>query len=128
MLACAGKTFLSGGDMREFETGVQAPGYHEVLRLIEDSAGAGGGGAPRHGDGRRTGDGHRLPLPRRPGRPRSSALPEITLGIIPGAGGTQRLPRLIGLEAALDMMLSGKPLSAAEAAKSVSSTRRWRAT
>ncbi|MCC6656971.1 MAG: 3-hydroxyacyl-CoA dehydrogenase, partial [Rhodocyclaceae bacterium] len=38
VLACAGKTFLSGGDMREFETGVQEPGYHEVLRLIEDSA------------------------------------------------------------------------------------------
>ena len=37
VLACAGKTFLSGGDMREFETGVQEPGYHEVLRLIEDS-------------------------------------------------------------------------------------------
>ena len=38
VLACAGKTFLSGGDMREFDTGVQEPGYHEVLRLIEDSA------------------------------------------------------------------------------------------
>jgi 3-hydroxyacyl-CoA dehydrogenase len=42
-------------------------------------------------------------------------LPEITLGIIPGAGGTQRMPRTIGLEPALDMMLSGKPLSAAQA-------------
>ncbi len=38
VLACAGKTFLSGGDMREFETGMHEPGYHEVLRLIEDSA------------------------------------------------------------------------------------------
>jgi 3-hydroxyacyl-CoA dehydrogenase len=37
VLACAGKTFLSGGDMREFETGILEPGYHEVLRLIEDS-------------------------------------------------------------------------------------------
>ncbi|TDF84038.1 3-hydroxyacyl-CoA dehydrogenase NAD-binding domain-containing protein [Pseudomonas sp. H9] len=39
-------------------------------------------------------------------------LPEVTLGVIPGAGGTQRLPRLIGVEAALDMMLGGQPISA----------------
>ncbi|MGI9277444.1 MAG: 3-hydroxyacyl-CoA dehydrogenase NAD-binding domain-containing protein [Endozoicomonas sp.] len=45
-------------------------------------------------------------------------LPEVSLGIIPGAGGTQRLPRVIGLEAASDMVLSGKPVSAAQAMKS----------
>ena len=39
-------------------------------------------------------------------------LPEVTLGLIPGAGGTQRLPRLINVEAALDMMLSGQPINA----------------
>jgi 3-hydroxyacyl-CoA dehydrogenase len=42
-------------------------------------------------------------------------LPEITLGIIPGAGGTQRLPRLIGARPALDMILAGTPISAADA-------------
>jgi 3-hydroxyacyl-CoA dehydrogenase len=42
-------------------------------------------------------------------------LPEITLGLIPGAGGTQRLPRLIGARAALDMILSGTPVSALDA-------------
>jgi len=42
-------------------------------------------------------------------------MPEITLGIIPGAGGTQRLPRLIGMRAALDMILSGTPVSALDA-------------
>jgi len=42
-------------------------------------------------------------------------MPEITLGIIPGAGGTQRLPRLIGTRAALDMILSGTPVSALDA-------------
>ena len=44
-------------------------------------------------------------------------LPELSLGIIPGAGGTQRLPRLVPLEVALDMALTGKPLPAAKAAE-----------
>ena len=43
------------------------------------------------------------------------ALPEVTLGIIPGWGGTQRLPRLIGVEAALPMMVGGQPISGADA-------------
>jgi 3-hydroxyacyl-CoA dehydrogenase len=114
VLACAGKTFLSGGDMREFETGILDPGYHEVLRLIEDSAVPvvaalhgtvmGGGVETAIACHYRVADeGTRL------------GLPEITLGIIPGAGGTQRMPRLIGLEPALDMMLGGKPVSAAQA-------------
>ena len=42
-------------------------------------------------------------------------LPEIKLGLIPGAGGTQRLPRLIGVEKALDVILSGTPFGAREA-------------
>ncbi len=42
-------------------------------------------------------------------------LPEVNLGLLPGAGGTQRLPRLIGAEAALKMMLSGQPISASDA-------------
>lgn len=116
VLACAGKTFLSGGDMREFETGVQEPGYHEVLRLIEDSPvpvvaalyGTVMGGGLETAIAchyRVAQEGTKL------------GLPEITLGIIPGAGGTQRMPRLIGLEPALDMMLSAKPLSVAEAQK-----------
>ena len=43
-------------------------------------------------------------------------LPEVKLGIIPGYGGTQRLPRLVGVEKALDMIVSGNPIGAAEAA------------
>ncbi|MCP5290143.1 MAG: enoyl-CoA hydratase/isomerase family protein [Burkholderiaceae bacterium] len=116
VLACAGRTFLSGGDMREFETGILEPGYHEVLRLIEDSAvpvvaalyGSVMGGGLETAIAchyRIAHKGTRL------------GLPEITLGIIPGAGGTQRMPRLIGLEPTLDMALSGKPLSVADAQK-----------
>jgi 3-hydroxyacyl-CoA dehydrogenase len=116
VLACAGKTFLSGGDMREFETGVQEPGYHEVLRLIEDSTvpvvaalyGTVMGGGVETAIAchyRVAQEGTKV------------GLPEITLGIIPGAGGTQRMPRLVGLEPALDMMLSGKPLTVADAQK-----------
>src|SRR3546814_12303713 len=42
-------------------------------------------------------------------------LPEISLGVLPGAGATQRLPRIVGAKAALDMMLSGVPATAADA-------------
>ncbi len=116
VLACAGKTFLSGGDMREFETGVQAPGYHEVLRLIEDSPVP--VVAALHGTVMGGGLETAIACHYRVAQEATKlGLPEITLGIIPGAGGTQRLPRLIGLDPALEMMLSGKPLSAAEAAK-----------
>jgi len=45
-------------------------------------------------------------------------LPEVTLGIIPGAEGTQRLPRLVGVEKALDMGLTGRPIAASDALKS----------
>lgn len=44
-------------------------------------------------------------------------LPEVNLGLVPGAGGTQRLPRLIGAEPALEMLLTGRPVPAAEAAR-----------
>ncbi len=114
VLACAGRTFLSGGDMREFDTGVQEPGYHEVLRLIEDSPVP--VVAALHGTAMGGGVETALACHYRVAAGSTRlGLPEITLGIIPGAGGTQRMPRLIGLEPALDMMLSGKPLTAQQA-------------
>ena len=114
VLACAGKTFVAGADIKEFDTGIAAPGYHEVLRLIEDSP------VPViaavHGTALGAGTEIALCCHYRVAHETARfGLPELSLGIIPGAGGTQRLPRLVALEVALDMMLSGKPLPAAKA-------------
>ncbi len=116
VLVCAGKTFVAGADIKEFDTGIGAPGYHEVYRLIEDSP------VPViaavHGTA--LGGGTELALAchyRVADKGARFGLPELSLGIIPGAGGTQRLPRLMPLEAALDMMISGKPTVAAKAAE-----------
>ena len=53
----------------------------------------------------------------------SVGLPEVTIGLLPGAGGTQRLPRLIGINAAVPILTQGKPLKPAEALKLGSFTR-----
>ncbi len=114
VLACAGRTFIAGADIREFETGIAEPGYREIFRLIEDSP------VPViaaiHGTA--LGAGTEIALAchyRAADENASMGLPEITLGIIPGAGGTQRLPRVIALETATEMMLSGRPLPAVRA-------------
>ncbi|MCK9386760.1 MAG: 3-hydroxyacyl-CoA dehydrogenase NAD-binding domain-containing protein [Nevskia sp.] len=114
VLACAGRTFIAGADIKEFDTGIAAPGYHEVLRLIEDSP------VPViaavHGTALGAGTEIALSCHYRVAHEGARfGLPELSLGIIPGAGGTQRLPRLVPLDVALDMMLSGKPLAAAKA-------------
>ncbi|CAG1001585.1 3-hydroxyacyl-CoA dehydrogenase [Burkholderiales bacterium] len=114
VLLGAGKSFVSGGDMREFEIGVAAPGYHEVLDAIECCA------VPviaaMHGTvmgaGVELASACHFRLAQAQAR---FGLPEISLGIIPGGSGTQRVPRLIGFAAALDIMLSGRSFDAAEA-------------
>ena len=114
VLGCAGKTFIAGADIKEFDSGIGAPGYHEVFRLIEDSS------VPViaaiHGTA--LGAGTEIALAchyRVADEGARLGLPELSLGIIPGAGGTQRMPRLIPIEAAADMMLSGKPMPAGQA-------------
>jgi 3-hydroxyacyl-CoA dehydrogenase len=114
VLACAGKTFVAGADIKEFDAGIAEPGYPEVLQCIEDSL------VPVVAavQGTALGAGTEIALACHYRVAHESArfgLPELTLGIIPGAGGTQRLPRLVPLEAALEMMLAGKPLPAAQA-------------
>jgi 3-hydroxyacyl-CoA dehydrogenase len=114
VLGCAGKTFVAGADIKEFDTGIAEPGYHEVLRLIEDSP------VPVlaavHGTALGAGTEIALSCHYRVAHEGARfGLPELSLGIIPGAGGTQRLPRLVPLEVAIDMTLSGKPLPASKA-------------
>jgi 3-hydroxyacyl-CoA dehydrogenase len=111
---CAGRTFVAGADIKEFESGIGEPGYHQLFRLIEDSP------VPViaaiHGTA--LGAGVELALAchyRVADEKASLGLPELSLGIIPGAGGTQRMPRVIPFEAATEMMLSGRPLSAIQA-------------
>ena len=114
VIGCKGRTFVAGADIGEFDSGIAPPGYHEVLGLIEGCACP--VVAAVHGTA--LGGGMEITLASHYRVADAGArfgLPELTLGIIPGAGGTQRLPRLIPLEAAADLMLSSKPMPAAKA-------------
>lgn len=114
LLTCTGRTFISGADLKEFDTGVGEPGYHELFGVIENFQ------RPVVAAlfGTAMGAGVEIALAchyRVAAVDAKLGLPEVTLGIIPGAGGTQRLPRLIGAKAALDMILSAAPIGAAKA-------------
>jgi len=110
----AGSLFSAGADLKEFETGLGEPSLQKVQAAVE--------GAPvpvvAAINGLALGGGLELAMACHYRLAHKSArlgLPEITLGIIPGGGGTQRLPRLIGARPALEMILSGAPISADEA-------------
>ena len=114
VIYCEGKTFIAGADVREFNRPPLLPHLGDVIRLIDDS--------PKpviaaiHGTA--LGGGFEVALGCHFRIAASSAklgLPEVTLGLLPGAGGTQRLPRLIGIKAAVDMITTGKPISAQKA-------------
>ncbi|MSO65605.1 MAG: 3-hydroxyacyl-CoA dehydrogenase [Alphaproteobacteria bacterium] len=107
-------SFVAGADIREFGQPPQPPSAIAVFDAIENL------NKPIAAaiDGVALGGGLELALVchYRVAAPRSKlGLPEIKLGILPGAGGTQRLPRLIGFGPAAAMILSGDPISAAEA-------------
>ena len=106
--------FSAGADLGEFDSPAQPPLLGELCALIEGLdkpvVAAIGGTA--------LGGGLELALAahaRVASETATLALPEVTLGLVPGAGGTQRLPRLIGAEQALSMILTGRAVSAAEA-------------
>ena len=114
VLACKGRTFVAGADISEFGKPPVEPHLPDLCLLIEQSDKP--WVAALHGTA--LGGGLELALACR-GRVAAPdtrlGLPEVTLGLIPGAGGTVRLPRLIGAEAALDMIAGGKPVPAKRA-------------
>ena len=114
------KAFVAGADLRELEplTPVQAERYaargQRMLRRLETA------GKPSIAaiNGYALGGGLELALActlRVAGANAKLGLPEVRLGMIPGFGGTQRLPRLVGQGRALEMILAGEPVDAAEA-------------
>ena len=114
VIATSGKHFVAGADIREFDAPPLAPLLNDVLLRIEACSKP--VIAALHGSA--LGGGFELALAchYRVATPDTSeGLPEVKLGLLPGAGGTQRLPRLIGASVALDMMLRGEPIAAARA-------------
>lgn len=116
VLVGAGRNFIGGADIREFGKTPLAPFLPDVCNRIETCSkpvvaaihgvALGGGlevALAAH---------YRIALPSA-----KLGLPEVLLGLLPGAGGTQRTPRLIGAQAALDLMLSGRQAGAVEAGK-----------
>jgi len=116
LIAGSGRTFIGGADIREFGKPPLPPALPDVCNSIEASTkpviaaihgpALGGGlevALAAH---------YRIALPAA-----KLGLPEVQLGLLPGAGGTQRTPRLVGAAAALEMMLSGRHVGAAEAHK-----------
>jgi 3-hydroxyacyl-CoA dehydrogenase len=115
----AGRTFIAGADIKGLEelawgAGRGAPEMHDLLRRIEDSpkpvvmalhGTALGGGLEVAMAGH-----YRVAV-----ADAQVGQPEVNLGIIPGAEGTQRLPRLIGVDKALEMCVSGRPIKAPDA-------------
>lgn len=116
-----GRTFIAGADIKELELaasgrGSGPPKFHDILARIEDTTKpvvmaihgtALGGGLEVAMAGH-----YRVAVP-----DAQVGQPEVNLGIIPGAEGTQRLPRLVGVAAAVDLCVSGKPIRAPEALK-----------
>jgi 3-hydroxyacyl-CoA dehydrogenase len=111
VIAGAGKAFSGGADIREFNSprALTEPTLHTLIRTVETSdkpvvaaihAVCMGGGLELA-----LGANYRVALPGA-----QVALPEVKLGLLPGAGGTQRLPRVLGLEMALDMIVTGAPV------------------
>ena len=116
VLTCGGRTFIAGADITEFGKPPQEPGLNEVISTIENC------GKPVvaaiHGTA--LGGGLEVALGchfRVAVKEAKLGLPEVKLGLLPGAGGTQRLPRAVGPELAVKMIVGGDPISAADAQK-----------
>lgn len=114
VLTCAGRTFVAGADITEFGKPMQSPELNDLINLLETftkptiaaihGTALGGGLELAMGCHFRVSD-----------AAAKFGLPEVQLGILPGAGGTQRLPRLVGPVKAVRMIVSGTPVGAKEA-------------
>ncbi len=114
VLICDGRTFIAGADITEFSGPPMPPSLQSAQDAMENSTKP--VVAAVHGTALGGGLEVALCAHYRVGSPSSQyGLPEVKLGLLPGAGGTQRLPRVTGAEKALQMMTSGDPISAEEA-------------
>lgn len=114
VLACAGRTFVAGADITEFGKPMQKPELRDLIAALETL----GKPAVAAIHGTALGGGLELALGchfRVADASAKLGLPEVKLGILPGGGGTVRLPRLVGALKALDMIVSGTPISARDA-------------
>ncbi len=114
VLICAGRTFIAGADISEFGKVVPGANLRDVMEKMD--------GCPKpivaaiHGTALGGGFETALASHYRIAVPSARlGLPEVHLGLLPGAGGTQRLPRLAGVEKALEIITSGTPISAKDA-------------
>jgi len=116
VLTCGGRTFIAGPDITEFGKPPEPPGLDEVLAAIENSPKPIIAGI--HGTA--LGGGLEVALAchyRVATKDAKLGLPEVKLGLLPGAGGTQRLPRAVGPELAVKMIVGGDPINAEVALK-----------
>lgn len=114
VIRCAGRTFFAGADITEFGKPPVSPGLPEVIDAIE----ALGKPVVAAIHGTALGGGLEVALGCNYRIAAASAklgLPEVKLGLLPGAGGTQRLPRVVGVEEALPMIVTGNPVPAKKA-------------
>ena len=115
LIVCAGRTFIAGADITEFGKPPREPHLPDLCNTIEASSKI--VVAALHGTALGGGLEVALSCHYRCALPDAKVgLPEVKLGLLPGAGGTQRLPRLIGAQAALDIMIGGNPIGAGQAA------------
>jgi 3-hydroxyacyl-CoA dehydrogenase len=114
LLICAGRTFIAGADISEFGrvmTGATFKDLQDAMEAVQKPL-----IAAIHGTALGGGLEVAMCAHYRIATPSARlGLPEVSLGLVPGAGGTQRLPRLVGVEKALDMITGGKPIGAQEA-------------
>ena len=111
VLVCDGRTFISGADIREFNQPPKEPHLPDLINRIERASkpwiAAVHGSALGGGCEITLGCHYRVAV-----ASSKFGLPEVNLGLIPGAGGTIRMPRVVGLEKAIEIITSGKPISA----------------